>query len=92
MMPKPPNLIPSRQLNVALPLPLLTQLSLELYSELEGRVPHGAYSRFLVELLRKHFAEQVLDLGPHLGEDFPVGTYLLQGAPETLEALKGLLK
>lgn len=90
-MPKPPNLIPSKQLNVALPLPLLTQLNLELYSELEGRVPHGAYSRFLVDLLRKHFNEEVMDLGPYLGTDFPVGVYLVQGTPETIDALRRIL-
>lgn len=87
-MPKPPNLIPSKQLNVALPLPLLTQLNLELYSELEGRVPHGAYSRFLVELIRRHFAEQVIDIGPRISPHLPSGVFLVRGEPSTLELLE----
>ena len=57
-MAKTPNLIPSKQLNVALPLPLMTRLATHLYSDLEGRVPHGAYSRFLIDLLQVHFSER----------------------------------
>ena len=43
-MTKTKSVIPSQQLNVALPLPLYVQLTSHLYSELEGRVPHGGYS------------------------------------------------
>ena len=66
-MPKPPNPIPSRVLNVALPLPVFTQMMLHLNSDLEGRVPHGAYSRFISELIREHFAKQTLDIGQLIG-------------------------
>ena len=91
-MPKPPNLIPSKQLNVALPLPVFTRLMLHLNSDLEGRVPHGAWSRFLVELLRQHFDQAELDLAPWLGEDIPVGLYLVRGEAATIAALKEILK
>jgi len=90
-MPKPPNLIPSKQLNLALPLPIFTRLSLELNSDLEGRVPHGAYSRFLGELIRNHFEQGEVDLAPWLGEDIPAGIYVLRGPKEALEALKRVL-
>ena len=83
---KRPNIIPSQQLNVALPLPLYMQLSAHLYSELEGRVPHGAYSRFLIELLRARFSEGALDLAPWLGS--PAGAFVVSGPAETLLALK----
>jgi len=83
---KRPNIIPSQQLNVALPLPLYMQLSAHLYSELEGRVPHGAYSRFLIELLRARFSEGALDLAPWLGS--PAGAFVVSGPAETLMALK----
>lgn len=91
-MPKPPNLIPSKQLNVALPLPVFTQLMLHLNSDLEGRVPHGAYSKFLSELLRNHFEEGTLDLSPFLGPDIPAGIYLVRGPRETIDALERILK
>lgn len=87
-MPKTPNLIPSKHLNVALPLPVLTQLNLELYSELEGRVPHGAYSRFLTELIREHFASRVIDIGPRVSSHLPAGVFLLRGEPSTIELLE----
>ena len=89
-MSKRPNTIPSQQLNVALPLPLYTQLSARLYSELEGRVPHGAYSRFMVDLLRGDFADEVLDLAPFVGS-IP-GAFIIQGSPEAIKALKQLLE
>ena len=60
-MPRRPNLIPSVMLNTALPLDVHTQLSSFLYSDLEGRVPHGAYQRFLVDLIREYFAGDSLD-------------------------------
>lgn len=88
-MARRPNPIPSEQLNVALPLDVHTRLSAELYSDLEGRVPHGAYSRFLVELLRRHFAEQSLDLAPWLGA--PAGAFVVSGNPETIIRLKEIL-
>jgi hypothetical protein len=86
MMMKRPNVIPSQQLNVALPLPLYTQLSVHLYSELEGRVPHGAYSRFLIDMLRARFSNEELDLAPWLGS--PAGAFVVSGPAETLAALK----
>ena len=85
-MPKPANLIPSRQLNVALPLPIFTRLTLHLNSDLEGRVPHGAYSRFLVELLRQHFDQAELDLGSRFGG--PPGIYLIRGEAATIALLE----
>lgn len=88
-MAKHANIIPSQQLNVALPLPLYTQLSAALYSELEGRVPHGGYSRFMIAQLQKHFAERTLDLAPWLG--CAAGSHIVQGTPETLIALKQVL-
>ena len=89
-MAKTPNLIPSKPLNVALPLPLLVKLSSALYSDLEGRVPHGAYSRFLIDLLQVHFTEQALDLAPYVGSE--PGTLQITGTPEAIRALTARLE
>ena len=91
-MPKPPNPIPSRVLNVALPLPVFTQMALHLNSDLEGRVPHGAYSRFISELIREHFAKQTLDIGQLIGPHFQPGVFIVQGEPATIELLRGALE
>jgi len=90
-VPKPPNLIPSKQLNVALPLPVFTQLTLHLHSDLEQRVPHGAYSRFITELLREHFASKVVDIGVRQDPPLTPGVYLLRGEPATIELLQRTL-
>jgi len=89
-MPKPANLIPSKQLNVALPLPLFTQLSLHLSSDLEGRVPHGAYSRFLSDLLRAHFERAEIDLNTYMSQ-VPPGVYVLSGPSVSVDAFQKLL-
>lgn len=89
-MSKRPNIIPSQQLNVALPLPIYSRLSAHLFSELEGRVPHGAYSRFLVNLLQQFFSRRELDLAPFLNCD--PGAFVVSGTPEAIAALGHALK
>ena len=83
------NLIPSKQLNVALPLPTFTQLSLELFSDLEQRVPHGAFSAFLTDRIREYFAHQHLDLAPFIGSES--GALIVSGTPEAIQALRSAL-
>lgn len=87
---KRPNAIPSQPLNVALPLPLYTQLGAHLYSDLEGRVPHGAYSRFMINLLQSHFSQRQLDLAPFAGT--APGGAVIQGSPEAITLLQRLLE
>ena len=87
---KRPNVIPSQPLNVVLPLPLYTQLGAHLFSELEQRVPHGAFSRFMIDLLRAYFSHKTLDLSPFVGS--APGAFLIQGSPEAIAALKTLLE
>ena len=89
-MAKHPNLIPSQQLNVALPLPLYTQLTAHLYSSLEQRVPHGAYSRFLIDLLRGFFTAKHLDLAPYTSA--APGSFIVTGSPEAIQALRRALE
>lgn len=44
--------------NIGLPEDLAARLDLELYSDLEEKIPFGAKSDFFTALVRKHFAEQ----------------------------------
>ena len=89
-MARRPNLVPSQQLNVALPLPVYTQLSAALYSTLEQRVPHGAYSRFFIDLVREYFTAKHLDLSAYIGT--APGAFISSGSPEAIEALRGRLR
>ena len=84
-----PNLIPSIALNVALPLDVHTLLSAHLYSDLEGRVPHASYQRFLVELIRERLTGDFLDLAPWLGST--PGALIVNGTNESIKALYGKL-
>jgi hypothetical protein len=59
-----------------------------LNSDLEGRVPHGAYSRFITELLRTHFEERELDVTPFIDAEAPAEIYKVRGDPVTLELLR----
>lgn len=52
-MPKPKKAIPSITKNVCLPEPLVRRIDLILYSTLEDRVPHGAWSRFLITAIEE---------------------------------------
>lgn len=87
---KTANIIPSQQLNVALSLPAYTQLSAHLFSTLENRVPHGAYSRFISERLREYFSSQQLDLAPFINGD--PGAFVVSGTPEAIKVLENALK
>jgi hypothetical protein len=43
------------KLTTYLPEDIRAQLDIHLFSEVEGRVPHGAYSKFLAERVREFF-------------------------------------
>lgn len=52
---RPPNAIPSEPLNLRLPTDIKAKIDLHLFSEVEGRVPKGAYARFFESLAREFF-------------------------------------
>jgi hypothetical protein len=58
-MPRPKHTVPSVPKNIALPQPLVDRLDLELHSEVEGRVPQGAYKAFFTRLIELYFAQNV---------------------------------
>jgi hypothetical protein len=43
---------------ISFPTSLVARVELELYSELEGRVPMGAWQRFLIGLIEERFRRQ----------------------------------
>jgi hypothetical protein len=58
---RPAKLIPSERLGLYLPVDMKARIDLHLFSEVEGRVPSGAYSKFFEGLVREFF--QSLDRG-----------------------------
>ena len=54
---RPPAIVPSEALNLRLPADLKLKMDLHLFSELEGRVPKGAYAGFISGLVREFFTK-----------------------------------
>jgi len=86
---KTPSIIPSQKLTIALPLPTYSKMALYLHSPLEGRIPHGAYARFLGSLIEAHFTNKHLDLAPFAASD--PGAFVVSGTAETIAALESTL-
>lgn len=55
-MARPKRNIRSTYLNLAVPEDIRALLDLHLFSPLEGRVPHGAYSDYISRLIRQDLA------------------------------------
>ena len=53
-MARPKNAVPTKPLTVHLPVDVLTKLQLHLFSDVDGRVPHGAYSILFSALAKAH--------------------------------------
>jgi len=85
-----PNVEPSSALNLSLPETWRARLDVMLLSEVEGRVPKGAYQRFFLNLLSIFFETQELDLSPYCGS-LP-GELVVRGRPETLARLRAVLE
>ncbi len=54
---RPSKLIPSERLGVYIPQDLKARIDLHLFSDVEGRVPSGAYSKFAEERFREFFRQ-----------------------------------
>lgn len=87
-MPAKKSLTPKQVLNLWLPLDIRAKLDLTLYSELECRVPKGAYTTLFTRLTREHLEWATLDLAP-LG--FPPG-YFIRGPKEMVERVRLVLE
>jgi hypothetical protein len=44
--------------NISLPLSVVVKVELELFSELEGKVPFGAWQRYIVRLVEADLAKR----------------------------------
>lgn len=53
---RPAQILRPVALNTFIPEDLKAKMDLHLFSEVEGCVPKGAYSKFLAELLREFFS------------------------------------
>jgi hypothetical protein len=56
-MPRPKNIIPPVEVRVNIPQDLFLRLQIELFSEVDGKVPYAAVSKYMTALLRKSLEE-----------------------------------
>ena len=93
-MGRPRNTIPTVGVKVWLPAALHSRTELFLFSEAEGKVPHGAWQKFLSERLTDFFRHTSLDLATvaPAAMQIPPSTFYVRGSAEALELLKGILK
>jgi hypothetical protein len=92
-MARPRNLIPSESLHLRLSGPLQERLSQLLWSDIEGRVPVGAYQKFFTELVIAYLNGKTLDVSHWAPVQMMVtpGT-TVRGSPQAIETLETLLK
>jgi hypothetical protein len=57
-MARPKKTIRTVYTNIGLPEDLAARVKLELYSEVEGKIPFGAQQEFFSNLLREYFNKQ----------------------------------
>lgn len=57
-MPRPRKAVPSVEKNLSLPRDLVVAVDLELFSELEGKVPFGAWGKYVERLIREDLAKR----------------------------------
>lgn len=74
------------QLCLKLPESVYAQLTMHLFSPLEGRVPFGKYQEFFIERIREFFAARRLDLSPYGMSGMVIGPQ------ETIEMIEQKLK
>lgn len=88
-MARRPNVTPSIPLQVMLPKPDHAQITQHLWSELEERVPLGAYQSFFVKLTRFFFDTKEFDLSPYFGT-MP-GESVIRARPVDIERIRAVL-
>ena len=86
----PINLLPCTPLNTSLPVDVRARLDLHLFSDVEGRVPKGAYQRLLTDLINQYLDNRVLDLAPYLG--LQPSAAIVRGTSLTIDMLKEKLE
>lgn len=55
-MPRPRKAIRPIEKNISLPQDVVARVDLELYSEIDGKVPFGAWQKFIERLIRAELA------------------------------------
>ncbi len=89
-MPRPKEIDAKGQIQIRFPDSLRGELTLHLWSDLDGRVPYGGWSTFFIERSREYLRSERLDLAPYAGTE--PGVFVVSGFPDVIRELKKLLE
>lgn len=87
-MPRAKPVSPNVLLKAWITPELLTRLQLHLFSQVEGKIPHGKISEFVSDRLREFFGWKQLDLSPY---GLP-GGYFVKAPAAMIDELKRKLE
>lgn len=90
-MSRPKSIMPTQHLNVKLPLDKLAKLNAHLFSEIEGRVPMGAYQAFFIARIDEHFGQKHLDLAAYV-KGLEPDTFIVSGNEYSINLLDQALR
>ena len=91
-MPKAPAIIPNGRFNLLIDPELHTRVTLHLWSEVEGKVPRGAFKDFFEARIREYFTQVPLTLpsGRRIwGDDATIGELARLLDPDTTLDIPG---
>ena len=84
-----PDVIRPIKLTTTLPEDIRVKLDLHLFSDLEDRVPKGAYQKFLIDRIQEFFDSRPLDIGPICS--LPTSA-VIRGSPSVIKLLEQILQ
>lgn len=90
-MPRKPAVTPNKHLHTTIPADLAARLDLLLWSELENRVPQGAYQDFICNAIRDFFNKRTVDVSPYLPDTSP-GQHFITATSDTLRLVLNQLR
>jgi hypothetical protein len=77
------------RLNTCIPEDLRVILDTHLWSDIEHRIPKGAYQKFICERIQEYFAQKALDVGEWAGA--PKGSLVVRGSQSAIETIRSVL-
>lgn len=90
-MPRKPSITPNKHIHTTIPADLAARLDLFLWSDVEKRVPQGAYQSFFCDAIRDFFNKRTVDVAPYIPAA-TIGQHLITAAPDTLRVVLAALK
>lgn len=84
-----PNIMRPVHVHTTLPEDIKARMDLYLWSDVEQRIPKGAFQRFLMERIAEFFNSDSLDVSKY--RSVAGGTPIIRGSPAVIEVVRNAL-